>query len=133
LATLSMYNCQPYSFPANPNDNRDEIHDVLGLFMRTSMVIRFQVPAWNAKEPRFREMPKSSLHRTWLESQIPLTGSKYPYTSPLPEVLHISRVLKQSLPVGCFPPEHPSTSGPPRSPGSFPPLTKLNPESNATS
>jgi len=41
--------------------------------------------------------------------------------------------LKQSVPFGWLPPSHPVRAGPPLKPGSFPPLTQLNPESNASS
>ena len=45
----------------------------------------------------------------------------------------MSLELKQLLPFAAEPPEHPSGSGPPLSPGSLPPLTKSKLESKATS
>ena len=53
--------------------------------------------------------------------------------SPAPDVLHINLELKQFVPFDALPPEHPSGSGPPRTPGSFPPLTKSKLEAKATS
>ena len=47
--------------------------------------------------------------------------------SPAPSGLHMSLILKQFVPLGFTPPEHPSGSGPPRIPGSFPPLTQSKP------
>jgi hypothetical protein len=53
--------------------------------------------------------------------------------SPAAFSLHISRALKQSLPFGWCPPLHPVAFGPPRNPGSLPPLTQSKSASKATS
>jgi hypothetical protein len=52
--------------------------------------------------------------------------------SPSPDFLHIILVLKQ-VPSDADPPSQVFASGPPLSPGNFPPLTQSKVESNATS
>ena len=108
-------------------------------------------PVFRVNEPRCTLTPKSSLQVMFGLPQMLLGRKMYAYTvpalfhsllnvvgrraipSPAPCALHITRVLKQSLPLGWLPPAQPLTAGPPLRPGNFPPLTQSKFLSNATS